>query len=90
MASDPTQPTLEEKLVLFDRNSALSRGEMKLRSHCGSNAPLKLTLVFAHTVRKWQVHAQFHPEGHPIMLLGTEDLDVFPTDELIATAMLVS
>ena len=72
------------------RVSVMEKGEMKLRTHCGTHAPLKLTMIFAHEARRWEVLAQFFPEGHPPVLLGKEDLDVFPSPELIATAMLVS
>lgn len=91
MASDPTAPTLEEKLARFDRDGAMTKGEMRLRAHCGANAPLKVTLVWAALgMRRWEIRAEYHPEDHPPVLLGQEALDVFPTDELIATAMLVS
>jgi hypothetical protein len=76
--------------VSNDRQFTMDKGEMVLRTHCGKHAPLKLTLVFGHEKRRWEVLAQFFPEGHPPVLLGQEELDVFPSPELIATAMLVS
>lgn len=68
----------------------LVNGEAKLRKHCGEEAPLKLTVSWAAYDARWMVRADFHPENHDKMLLGIEPLETFPSDELIATAMLVS
>lgn len=70
--------------------SDMDKGEMKLRSHCGKHAPLRLTLVYGHQNRQWEVLTQFLPEGQAPVLLSQEALEGFPTDELIATAMLVT
>jgi hypothetical protein len=69
----------------------LASGEAALRSYLAPDAPLKLTLIFGHEFRRWEVLAQYHPEGHAApMLLGRETLDEFPTPTLIAQAMLLS
>jgi len=72
------------------RAHVMDKGEMKLRMHCGKFAPLKLTMVYGAETQRWQVLTQFMPEDAPPVLLSQEDLDGFPSDELIATAMLVS
>lgn len=84
MGSKGNTPDLHAHLIARDE------GEAKLRTHLPANAPLKLTLVFGHERRRWEVLAQFFPENHPPLLLGQEDLEIFPSDELIATAMLVA
>lgn len=73
-----------------DRHRALERGEMKLRTHLSPYAPIKLTLVFQHERRRWEVLTQFHREGEAVVLLGTEDLEEFPSNTLIAQAVLVA
>lgn len=70
--------------------SDMDKGEMKLRMHCGKHAPLRLTLVYGFEHKRWEVLTQFLPEGQAPVLLSQENLEGFPSDDLIATAMLVS
>jgi hypothetical protein len=73
-----------------DRKFNLEQGEMKLRTHVGKHAPLRLALVFQHERKRWEVQTQYHREGEAPVLLGIEDLEIFPSDTLIAQAVLVA
>jgi hypothetical protein len=73
-----------------DRRSALEIGERKLRTHLPMNAPIKLTLIFGWETKRWEVLTEFHKENHKPILLGRDDLETFPSDEIIAQAVLVA
>lgn len=68
----------------------LEAGENKLRTHLPKFAPLKFTMIFGHDTKRWEVLTQFVPEGGAPLLLSREDLESFPSDPLIAQAMLVA
>jgi hypothetical protein len=74
----------------WERNKLLGLGEDKLRSHLPAYAPIKLTLIYGHEYRKWEVLTEFRLEGVAPLLIGREDLEAFPSDTLIAQAMLVA
>ena len=76
--------------AISNRYLRLASGEAALRTHLPPNAPLKFSLGFLHLKQRWEVTTTFHPENHPPLLLGQEDLEVFPSDDLIATAMLLA
>src|SRR5258708_3847041 len=69
-----SQKSLDHSGGLIDRGRLMDLGETKIRSHLGRHAPLKLTLIFAHENKRWEVLTQYIPEGHAALLLGSEDL----------------
>lgn len=75
-----------------NRRSRFEVGEEKLRSHLPKDAPLKLTCYWnaMPAPGQWLVRTLLLLEGHEPLDLGIEPLDVFPSDELIATAILVA
>ncbi|WP_130214504.1 hypothetical protein [Bradyrhizobium genosp. SA-3] len=61
-----------------------------LRSHLPPDTPLKLTRVFEAETRQWKVLVQFVRENGPPVLIGSEPLEDFPSELMIAQAMLVA
>jgi hypothetical protein len=64
--------------------------EKLLRSHLPPEAPLKLTQVYEAESRQWKVLVQFVRENGPPILIGSELLEEFPSELMIAQAMLVA
>jgi hypothetical protein len=67
----------------------LNKGEDILRKHVGRDAPLKFTTLFKADTRRWEVAVQFLRDDEPPIFLGTEPLDDFPSDMMIAQCVLV-
>ncbi|MCK1741377.1 hypothetical protein IVA80_10995 [Bradyrhizobium sp. 139] len=75
---------------LITPQSATVFGELELRQHLPDDVPLKVTSLYDAGVGKWLVRVQFLREARPPLDLGTEPLGIFPSELMIAQAMLVA
>ena len=74
---------------IAQRHLAVYHAEQKLRQHVGQLAPLKLITHYSVESNRWEVALKLLPEGKSPVMLGSEPLDEFPSELMIAQAMLV-
>lgn len=74
---------------LEPRQLALLQGEATLREHLPEDTPISTGLHFNHLDDEWLVVVTIHKNGRTIEL-GRERLGEFPSELMIATAMLAA
>ncbi len=64
-------------------------GEAKLRRHLPEDTAISVGLHFSHELDRWLVVVKVHADSKSIEL-GREPLEEFPSELMIAQAMLVA
>ena len=82
----PPAPITERVAI----NAKFFDAEVELRQHLPPNTPVKLTRVFEAESREWKVMVQYLRDGQPAILIGSEPLEEFPSEVMIAQLMLVA
>lgn len=72
------------------RQLRLLQGETKLRTHLPDDVALTTHLVYRHETGQWCVIVKLYPERGSMLELGVEPLEEFPSDTMIAQAVLVA
>lgn len=67
----------------------LFKAEKELRSHLPPEAPIQLIQVWSHDSQQWMVIVKYTREAAPAVIIGSEPLEEFPSELMIAQAMLV-
>lgn len=65
-------------------------GQAKLRTHLPADAALNSVLVFDAASEEWLVKVKIWPDAGGVIELGLEPLEEFPSELMIAQAMLVA
>lgn len=68
----------------------LFEGEKVLRSHLPPETPIQLVQVWSHESQQWVVVVKYRREAAPAIVIGSEPLEEFPSELMIAQAMLVA
>lgn len=75
----------------FGLQKRVAEGEEQLRARAGkSDLPLKCGLLWDDLSRQWLVVPKLYPDNAPMMELGREPVEGFPSDLLVAQIMLVA
>lgn len=67
----------------------LLSGEAKLRRHLPDDVAISAGLHYAHELNRWLVVVKVHADSKSVEL-GREPLEEFPSELMIAQAMLVA